>query len=55
MQTSTHLHFNGNCRQAFDFYARTFSGNIEFAMTYGEAPGAERCPRQCATRSFTRA
>jgi len=24
MQTSTHLHFNGNCREAFDFYARTF-------------------------------
>jgi PhnB protein len=44
MQTSTHLHFNGNCRQAFDFYARTFSGNIEFAMTYGEAPGAEKVP-----------
>ena len=42
MQTSTHLHFNGNCREAFDFYARTLGGKIVFAMTYGEAPGAQR-------------
>ena len=42
MQTSTHLHFNGNCREAFDFYARTFGGKIVFSMTYGESPGAEK-------------
>ena len=42
MQTSTHLHFNGNCREAFDFYAKTLGGKIVFAMTYGEAPGAEK-------------
>ena len=42
MQTSPHLHFNGNCREAFDFYAQTFGGKIVFAMTYGEAPGAEK-------------
>ena len=42
MQTSTHLHFNGNCREAFDFYARTLGGKIVLAMTYGEAPGAQR-------------
>ena len=41
MQTSTHLHFKGNCREAFDFYARTFGGRIVFQMTYGEAPGSE--------------
>jgi PhnB protein len=44
MQTSTHLHFNGNCREAFDFYARTFGGKIVFAMTFGEAPGQEHMP-----------
>jgi PhnB protein len=38
MNTSTHLHFNGNCREAFDFYAQTFGGRIVFAMTYAEAP-----------------
>jgi len=41
MQTSTHLHFNGNCREAFDFYARTLGGKIVFAMTYGESPAAQ--------------
>ena len=44
MQTGPHLHFKGNCGEAFKFYAETFGGNIEFAMTYGEAPGAEKAP-----------
>jgi PhnB protein len=38
--TLTHLHFRGNCREAFQFYAATFGGRIVFSMTYGEAPGA---------------
>jgi PhnB protein len=42
--TTPHLHFRGNCREAFEFYAATFGGRIVFAMTYGEAPGAERAP-----------
>jgi PhnB protein len=44
MQTSAHLHFKGNCRQAFEFYAQLFGGSIPFALTYGEAPGAEQVP-----------
>ena len=40
MATITHLHFNGNCKEAFDFYAATLGGRIVFSMTYGEAPGA---------------
>jgi PhnB protein len=38
--TLTHLHFRGNCSEAFKFYAATFGGRIVFSMTYGEAPGA---------------
>lgn len=38
MQTSPHLHFKGNCAEAFRFYADTFGGKIVFAMTYGESP-----------------
>ena len=38
--TLTHLHFQGNCSEAFKFYATTFGGRIVFSMTYGEAPGA---------------
>jgi PhnB protein len=42
--TLTHLHFKGDCREAFGFYAATFGGRIVFSMTYGEAPGAEQAP-----------
>jgi PhnB protein len=38
MQLATHLAFNGNCRQAFEFYAHTFGGRILMQLTYGEAP-----------------
>jgi PhnB protein len=38
MQTVPHLHFRGNCREAFSFYAETLGGRIGFAMTYGESP-----------------
>jgi PhnB protein len=44
MQASPHLHFEGNCREAFDFYATTFRGRIAFAMTYGESPAASQTP-----------
>src|SRR5215470_2589123 len=40
MKTGPHLHFNGNCREAFDFYARTLNGQVVFAITFGEMPGA---------------
>jgi PhnB protein len=44
MQTGPHLHFKGNCGEAFRLYSETFGGKIEFSMTYGEAPGAEKAP-----------
>lgn len=46
MQTIPHLHFKGNCSEAFRFYAETLDGKIVFAMTYGEAPGAEQAPAE---------
>ena len=46
MRASPHLHFKGNCREAFDFYAATFRGRIAFAMTYGESPAASQSPPQ---------
>lgn len=36
-----YLMFNGNCREAFDFYSRVLNGKIEFMQTFGEAPGHE--------------
>ena len=44
MQTVPHLHFRGNCRAAFRFYANTFGGRIPFAMTFGESPAAAQSP-----------
>ena len=44
MQTLPHLHFKGNCSEAFRFYAETLGGRIAFAMTYGESPAAEHTP-----------
>jgi PhnB protein len=41
MQTMPHLHFNGNCTEAFRFYAKTFNGKIVFSMTYGDSPAAD--------------
>ena len=44
MQASPHLHFRGNCREAFNFYAAILRGRIAFAMTYGESPAASQTP-----------
>jgi PhnB protein len=44
MQTNPHLHFKGDCIEAFRFYADTFGGRIEMAMTYGESPAAAQTP-----------
>lgn len=41
MQLTTHLAFDGNCRQAFEFYADTLGGRILMQLTYGEAPIGE--------------
>ena len=45
MKTAPHLHFKGNCAEAFRFYADTFGGKIVFAMTFGESPAAEQTPK----------
>jgi PhnB protein len=38
MQLIAYLNFNGNCREAFDFYRDVFKGDITMRMTYGESP-----------------
>ena len=38
MQLAAHLAFDGNCRQAFEFYADTLGGRILMQLTYGDAP-----------------
>jgi PhnB protein len=44
MQASPHLHFQGRCREAFNFYAQTLGGHVAFAMTFAESPAASQTP-----------
>ena len=44
MQITPYLNFNGNCREAFDLYARVLGGKIEFVQTFGESPMAAETP-----------
>lgn len=39
MDASTYLNFNGQCEDAFAFYAKTFGGKIEALMRWSDMPG----------------
>lgn len=38
MAVAVYLHFNGNCREAVEYYAEIFGTEKPQIMTYGEAP-----------------
>jgi len=38
MKLEMFINFNGNCREAVEFYAKVFQSEVENLMTYGEAP-----------------
>jgi len=40
MTFSVFVNFDGNCREAVEFYAEAFGAETPRMMTYGEAPGA---------------
>jgi PhnB protein len=44
MRLSTHLHFNGRCRAAFEYYEKCLGGKVTMMMTYGDSPMAGRMP-----------
>jgi PhnB protein len=44
MKFTPYLNFNGNCKEAFEFYARVLGGKIETMMTHGESPIANEVP-----------
>jgi len=44
MEFVTYLAFNGDCREAFQFYEKVFNGKIEMMMTNGESPMAAQMP-----------
>lgn len=44
MKIVPYLSFDGNCREAFDHYAKVFGGEIKALTTYGQMPGNETVP-----------
>ena len=44
MQFIAYLDFDGQCRDAFDFYANVFRGVVTMRMTYGDSPMAAQTP-----------
>jgi PhnB protein len=46
MQLNPYVNFNGQCAEAFKFYAQALDGKVEFMMTWGEMPGADQFPAE---------
>ena len=42
MQVSPYLNFPGNCREAFEFYAKVLGAEIENMQTHADSP-MKRC------------
>ncbi|UOE37126.1 VOC family protein [Chryseobacterium oryzae] len=38
---NVYITFNGNCRQAFEFYQSVFGGEIPYMGTFGEMPASD--------------
>jgi len=43
--TNIYLLFNGNCREAFDFYKSAFGGDFNYLGTFAEMPPQEGVPQ----------
>jgi PhnB protein len=46
MTIQAHLSFQGQCKDAFEFYAKLFGGKIVFMQTWGESPLAKQVPAE---------
>jgi PhnB protein len=44
MQLNPYLIFNGNCEEAFNFYAKCLRGELATLQRFGESPGCEGMP-----------
>jgi PhnB protein len=45
MDMTPYLTFDGRCREAFEFYARTLGGTIEMMLTHTDSPVADQVPK----------
>jgi PhnB protein len=46
MELTPYLSFNGNCAEAFRFYAQVLGGTIAFIQTFGESPAKDQVPSE---------
>jgi PhnB protein len=44
MRLNPYLNFNGNCKEAFQFYEKVFNSKIEHLMTHANSPMAQSTP-----------
>ena len=44
MQLNPYLTFNGNCEEAFNFYAKCLRGELALLQRFGDTPGCEDMP-----------
>ncbi|MGA2231531.1 MAG: VOC family protein [Tepidisphaeraceae bacterium] len=44
MKLTPHLSFNGQCREALDFYQHCFGAKIDFMLTFGDSPASDKVP-----------
>jgi PhnB protein len=49
MALTAHLSYSGQCREAFDFYAQLFSGEVNM-LAYGDTPMAKDVPAEWAEK-----
>lgn len=50
MKLTPYLNFNGNCREALDFYAENLGAKVLNVMTGSQMPGPNRPPAEFADR-----
>jgi PhnB protein len=50
MKLNPYLAFDGQCREAFEFYAKALGGTIAFMQTMGESPMAASTPPEAHGR-----
>ena len=46
MDINPYLTFDGRCREAFEFYARTIGGTIEMMINHTDSPVADQVPKE---------
>ncbi len=50
MKTDLHVHFDGNCADAFATYEKIFNSKITMTLTYGQAPAGMPVPEGMAEK-----